>query len=233
MPSDQKLPDTLTLVLVLLPGFVSEGVVRYYHASPKLSEVETVASALIFTLVDLALVLAIWRLSDVLRNRDSRPLSSLVESPVFLISLILVAMLAGGAWAVVDQRNLVFRILPLTERASRADVWDRAFQMSVVRGRKHIVVRLTDGGVYSGVAASISEGESEAGIFLQPAFVEGIGTPPASRAATSPRCAIAHGLLVPKASIQLVAFRDPLPYKVDRCSDVELTAAFTAKSLKP
>ncbi len=233
MPSDQKLPDTLTLVLVLLPGFVSEGVVRYYYTSPKLSEVETVASALIFTLVDLALILTIWRLRDFLRNQDPRPLSSLVESPAFLASLIVVALVVGGAWAVIDQRNWLFRSVPLTERASRADVWDRAFEMSVVRGRKHVVVRLTDGGVYSGVAASISEGESEAGIFLQPAFVEGIGTPPPSKAGASPRCAIANGVLVPKASIQLVAFRDPLPYKVDRCSDVELTAAFTAKSVKP
>ena len=43
-PEPVKLPDVLVVAFTLLPGFLSERVAAYYSLSPRLSEVETVAS---------------------------------------------------------------------------------------------------------------------------------------------------------------------------------------------
>lgn len=61
-------------------------------------------------------------------------------------------------------------------------------------------------------------GESDFTVFLRPAFSELLGEMPAPALL---RCAIVGGLLVPKASIQTIAFRDPLQqvaHRAQTCS---------------
>ncbi len=101
-----KLPDLLVLALILLPGFVSERVAAYYGLSPSLSEIETVASALAFTLVNVACVIAASKLWAIIARRPqpsvatffspATPLLSMrFIGTVLLVSLFTVARGAG------------------------------------------------------------------------------------------------------------------------------------------
>lgn len=219
-PESLKVPDVLAVALLLLPGFVSEGVIRYYGNSPQLSEVQTVASALVFTLFNLVIALGLWRLIAS-RKRQPPALTALLASPVFLALLLAVSLLVGAAWTLADSRDWLFRF-PLSARTSRTDVWGKAFQENVVHSKRHTVVTLGDGRVFSGIVRFVSEGETDSAVFIRPAFVELVGEMPQPALL---RCTIVGGLLVPKASIQTIAFRDPLKEVIPPCTDLQLAAS--------
>jgi hypothetical protein len=213
---NEALPESFALAFMLLPGFLSEGVVRYYSTSTPLSEIETIASALTFTLLNAAIAVAVLRLIT------RTPLRNATRSPGFIALVILVSLVTGAAWTVIDSRGWLFSI-PLTDRTSRSDVWDNAMQQSVTLARRQVLVTLVDGRVYSGIVYMMSESDPAHTLFLRPAFTEVARS--SSTGVAVERCAIVGGLLIPRAAIQLVAFRDPLKQQVAPCSDGDVAAS--------
>lgn len=244
MPSqdERKLPDLLLLAFILLPGFLSERVAAYYGISPSLSEIETIASALAFTLVNVACVLAGLKLWACLARRPQPSLATLLSAPLlsgrFIGSVLLVSVLTGLAWAYLDSHNLLFRA-NVSARSSRSPVWDTVLLEHTYPSRfyRHAIVAVDGGAVYSGPVILYSQEDAEGMVFLRPAFVEAPPAasplPPQTAPPYTGRCRIPGGLLLFRTSIHSVAFRDPLKEVVRPCRDDEVAAFVQAAPGKP
>ncbi|MGH2359124.1 MAG: hypothetical protein ACRDGM_01070, partial [bacterium] len=159
-PKEGKLPDLLAMAIILFPGLLAQRVAEYFSTSPKLGDLELIASALAATLAILALTLVIlqWVLW---RPWAKDPLPTLLKRPAFLVALSVVSVLAGLGWAWLDTRDALF-VLPITERVSRADVWERTFRdnakRKVRKDTKGQVGENPQGQVGEGAKADIEEG---------------------------------------------------------------------------
>lgn len=234
-PSEFKLPDLVVLALILLPGFLSERVAAYYGISPSLSEIETVASALAFTLVNVACVIAGSKLWALIARRPQPSLAALFSpatpllSMRFISSVLLVSVVTGLAWAYLDSHNLLFRAR-VSARSSRSPVWNTVFLEHTYPSRfySHAIIAVASGAVYSGPVILYSQEETDGMVFLRPAFIDAPPATASESSQTSPpyagRCRIPGGLLLFRTSIHSVAFRDPLKELVRACRDDEIAA---------
>jgi hypothetical protein len=229
-----KLSDNLAVALILFPGFLTLRVSEYLAYSPKLDGVELVASALAATLLNLGIALVVVRVRAWKSRARIEPIATLVTQPWFVVILAAISILTGIVWAVTDSNRWLFSP-HLTERVSRAEVWDTAFQLNSHAPCKYnnpddaaqkklpkecpkfVRVVTESGEVYHGSPMLYSEGGEERTLLIDKARREVLIEP---RAGTS----IVIGLerveclavgtdnrdgrvLVPKDQIRLVEFR--------------------------
>ncbi len=209
-----KLPDSLYIVLLLFPGFLSERVASYLSTSPPLGDLELIASALAATLFNVTVAVGVvWLL------RRGRPGLGLVAHGGFLAAVLLISVLSGIGWAVLDSNNVVFA-LHLTERASRAEPWETVFQANAASDRPYFVRVVTKaGGIYHGQPLYYSQSGSDKALVLDLARRE---IPTNTNAGVVTKCEYVgldvHGrVLVPSDQIIAVEFR-PKTLGPDGCS---------------
>lgn len=142
-PAGVKLPESLLLVLLLFPGFVSERVANYFATFPSQSDTEVVVSALSFTLFNLVIawfVLWLMRLVAWVFRHPRSPKPSLLTGGRWLLApyafvVLAVAVLVGWTWAYAESEDLVFEWLG-TARQSRSDAWTTSFARNARRARE-------------------------------------------------------------------------------------------------
>lgn len=209
-----KLPDSLLIVLLLFPGFLSERVASYLSTSPPLGDLELIASALAATLFNVIMALGVICL---LRRR--RPHARMIADGGFLAAVLVVSLLSGVGWAVIDSNNVVFG-LHLTERASRAEPWETVFRANAASKDPDFVRVVTKGsGIYHGQPLYYPQGGSDKALVLDLAQRE-VSTNTNGGAGT--KCEYVgldvHGrVLIPSDQIVVVEFR-PSTVGPDGCS---------------
>jgi hypothetical protein len=223
-----KLPDQLALILLLLPGFVTQRISEYYSTGAKLSDIETLASALAFTLFDALITLAIWRGAEWFFGIGSTPaLTRLVYRPPFLALMLLVSTALGFAWAAADARNWLYLVSP-TSRSTRQPLWDTRFsenaRLTVTSPegpqiRKGLILVVgTDGAYYLGTPKLSSDAvDKEEALLLEPAAV--IRPRPSRRAGEAvdnpglASCRLSPSVLLQKNAIRVVEFLNEAQFR--------------------
>src|SRR5713101_2683234 len=164
-----KLPDAVSVALLLLPGFITIRVSEYYATGSKLSEAETIASALGFTLVTLVSSLLLWRMRERLCGRAHLPLGDMVQRTTFLGLIVAVSIGLGFLWAWVDAHDWGYKLSP-TPRVSRQPIWQYLLDKNASRSEARFVkVMLKDGTVYFGPPTRYSRSEEAERLYLEPA----------------------------------------------------------------
>lgn len=162
MPS----PDIFKVLLVLLPGFVTTGVVRALTISREEGEFDKVVRALSYSFINYV-ILAVVRSSSATSYLD--PAATPLSRPIDIALLGLIALLMGclvSAYKNNDWQRAL-RYLRLTYRSSRFDIWHDCL---VVEGSKfHVVVTLEDGRRIMGWMLRYSDGMEKPVLFLKDA----------------------------------------------------------------
>jgi hypothetical protein len=214
-----KWPDAVSTAFLLLPGFITIRVSEYYSTGDKLSEVETVASALAFTLVTLVCALLLWRAGERVFSGVYSPISGVGQRAPFLALIVTMAIGFGFLWAWADSHDVAYRVSP-TRRVSRQPMWQWLFDSNAARTEPRFVkVMLEDGTTYFGPPARYSRSEGAETLYLEPAAKiegrkakdtkEGLKADGAEESMSSKlrRCReVVGGVLVRKEAVDIVEF---------------------------
>ena len=159
MPS----PDAFSVLLVLLPGFVTTGIIRALTISPENSEFDKVVNALSYSFLNYMLFAAIGSYSQSPTSffNPSAPLSQ----PLNIVLLGGIAL--GMGFLVSAYKNndchKFLRKIRLTNRSSRPDIWHD----SLVEGSAfHVIVTLEDGRRILGWPSRYSDDMGKPALFL-------------------------------------------------------------------
>ena len=161
------LAKPVSILLVLLPGFVSAKIITALAFQEKRDALDRVVLALIFTLVNYVTWLTMVSLVRVLPFVDSaRPWSETTN----LLGLLSCSVVWGviGVWIInSDKLHLRLRKWRLTKRGSRPSVWYDVFWRS--ENVVYVVVRMKDGKRAYGWPRLYSEDPDAGHLFLSPA----------------------------------------------------------------
>lgn len=134
--------ESLKVLLVLLPGFVTTGVIRSLYVGQNESEFDKVVRALAYSFLNYAIYAGFKSLLNFTGFFDlSRPLPSSTADVVLLAAISLILGLGVAAYKNNDGHRL-WRRCRVTHRSSRQDIWQDSF----VEGQKsYVLVTLEDG----------------------------------------------------------------------------------------
>jgi hypothetical protein len=158
---------------VLLPGFVSAGIVRLLSAQGKQSELERVIEALIFSFFTYLFYLLFfgwkwpieWSVSIDAAKTTHYSLQSLHWGILFLLVF---PCTLGFVWGIIKSKDLLLtplRFLNITVRTSRESVWNDTFYN--LEGT--VQVGLADGRNLMGWVSRYSDSGGERSVFLESA----------------------------------------------------------------
>ena len=126
--------QTLVALLVLLPGFVSERIVRMMSAKTQQTELERVIEALIFSFFIYVAYVGLFGASLPLEWSSTTAAGvqhyDLSVHRWRLFSLVAITLALGFAWGFIQGHDLLLRQLirwKLTQRSSRESVWTDVF----------------------------------------------------------------------------------------------------------
>lgn len=158
--------DVFKVLLVLLPGFVTTGIIRALTVSSEDGESDKVVRALSYSFLNYAIFSYI---------RSAKPVVSYLDPSVALLSRpVDVAWLAGIAIAMGcivsayknNDGHRILRLIRLTYRSSRSDIWHDSL---VEGGKFHVVVTLKDGRRIFGWPVRYSDNIKDPALFLEKA----------------------------------------------------------------
>ena len=139
--------ETLTLFLLLMPGFVSSAVLNAIVVRQAKGRVGQVIEALVFSFVIYACLAPFFSGSPVsveVTTAEGRTTYEPTADPAFLISAIAVAVLfalVAGASITHDLHMKILRWMRLTYRTARDNTWIDIF----IDQQRYVEVALTDG----------------------------------------------------------------------------------------
>ena len=177
--------DSLKSFLIILPGFFSQKIYQYFFKEYKGSDVDTIFTALSFTLINFLLAYPCFLFVSGIRDRKTKRETDFKSSPLFLTIIFIISIFTGLGWALVESKGWLFEI-GITEKYSRYDVWTKVFSTNE-EGVKSlplpdnkdpnkwesafIKVELDNGKEYMGWPLYYSwQDEKNNSIFLKPAF---------------------------------------------------------------
>ncbi|MBZ5598556.1 MAG: DUF6338 family protein [Acidobacteriia bacterium] len=165
--------ETASIIVVLLPGFISAAIISALCVRPKQSEFEKVIEAVVNTFVVVvvyALVVGKFPLSMEATADQNTTHYQLVIDRLPLLILIVIAI----GWSLLvcfcEQRDFPFHFLRrwrFTTRTSRASLWDDAFSTYGPKG--YVQVELSDGRCVMGYPKKYSDDTKDVGLFLEDA----------------------------------------------------------------
>ena len=156
--------ENLKVLLVLLPGFLSQRIVHYFGTQYTVSSFDAIISALAFTTINVVLSIPIGRLSKIeIVNKDN------YVNQKFIIIVFIVSIFTGFCWATIDRNDLLYET-GLTTRTSSAHAWTKIFKEND-RWKAFVKIRLKDDRQYIGWPHYRSEQQEQNNIlFLKPAY---------------------------------------------------------------
>ena len=162
MPS----PDILKVLLVLLPGFVTTGVIRALTISPEAGEFDKIVRALSYAFINY-MILAVVRSASAIKYLD--PTATPLLQPLDIALLGLIALIVGCFVSAYKNNDghWVFRRFRITRRSSRSDIWQDC--LAVEGSKFHVVVTLEDGRRVLGWMVRHSDEMEKPALFLKDA----------------------------------------------------------------
>lgn len=153
--------------MILLPGFVTTGVIRALTVTPESTEFDKVVRAFSYSFLNYMVFALIYTASkSTLPFLDpSAPLSATID--IVIIGAIALAM---GCLVAAYQNNdghALLRLLRLTYRSSRLDIWHDS--LAVGSSKFHVTVTLEDGRRILGWVVHYSDTMEEPALFLRKA----------------------------------------------------------------
>ncbi len=184
--------QALQVLIFLLPGFVTAGVVNFLFVGRKKTELDKVIQALFYSFVDYSIFALIFG-----RYPDIQPLSvvkqisngievySLSYSGVGFLSVLAISVLVGLIVSFLNTHDLVTRLLrlkwsrkimwlkriklpPITTRTSRSSIWSDVFHDKGPLA--YVIVNLVDGQRIMGWPLYYSDTPDEGSVFLSDAY---------------------------------------------------------------
>ncbi len=158
--------DYFKALLILMPGFITQRVYAYFATSEKLSDMEVVASALAFSIINFGIAVAAWR--TLARGREAERVHG-----GFIALVVGVSVFVGLAWAKVDSGGLIYKWSPITVRVSNTSPWATTFRENQKNWKALVRVHVKEGNIYHGYPHFFSEnGDGHNQLFLMPAYIE-------------------------------------------------------------
>jgi hypothetical protein len=167
-----KVPDSLAVAILLFPGLLAERVAAYFIDTPKGEPLQLAASALAATLFALAVTLVVaFCLRRWFPPADFRglKLQQIALTPMFIVSVTLVAIGTGFLWAYLESHDRLFLISP-SDRISRRDVLSKSLEHATAKGY-HARIVVADVGVFHGHIRYIDPA-SGGGLYVDNAVIE-------------------------------------------------------------
>ena len=146
--------DALTVLLILLPGFICAKLIRWLCPRPQQTEVEKVVDALLYSFIVYAIFVLIFGVPEISR----RHVAVLVAIPFIvaaLVSFFLNNDFAGG----------LIRKCRLTHRTTRPSIWHDVFH----KYSGYVLVGLGDGRLVFGWVEFYSDFPNPSTLFLNDA----------------------------------------------------------------
>ena len=163
--------ESLSVLLVLLPGFLCAGIVRSLCTEDKQTQFDRIVEALLYSFVIYAVDATILRSNNIaLRVEGTGEVKRyLLETPwKGLLGTVGVSIALGlsiGAMKTNDLHGRLFRKLRITQRTSRNSVWSDVFH----KLSGYALVELLDGRLVAGWLRYYSDTPTEESLFLEDA----------------------------------------------------------------
>ncbi len=160
--------EIVQALIVLLPGFVTTGIVRALFVGASENDFDKVVKSLIFSFVNYTIYAGVlWFWSWFTRTSAAPPtlLEMAPKTPGGLIVLSLIAVAVGLIVAYYQTNNghrALYR-LKITQRSTRQNVWHDFF---LDQAKTYVIVNLEDGRRIYGWPYSYSDQPAEPSLFL-------------------------------------------------------------------
>jgi hypothetical protein len=146
--------EVLTVLLVLLPGFLCAKIIQWLCVRPKQSETDKLVEALLFSFVIYVIFTTMFGQLQLTRKHV-----------VYLTLLSIGIAVIGSALWTNDLLGRLLRRIQVTQRTSHPSVWNDVFH----RYGGYVVVELADGRLVLGWVQYFSDNESAPTLFLEDA----------------------------------------------------------------
>ena len=162
--------ETLTVLLVLLPGLLAASIIRTLCVRKKQTEFDKLIEALVYSFIAYAAFVAIFRrfpLQTLEKNSQTVTLFNLSSPrPTDVLVLLALGVAIGiliGFSITNDVHGKVFRVLRLTNRTSRPSIWLDVFS----EVKDYVQVEFEDGRSLIGWPRYFSDSPEESSLFLE------------------------------------------------------------------
>jgi hypothetical protein len=146
--------EVLTVLLVLLPGFLCAKILQWLIVRPEQTEMDKVVEALLFSFIIYVTFTTIFGHIQLTQKHL-----------VYLTALSVVIAVIGSALWTNDLLGLVLRMMRVTQRTSHPSVWNDVFH----RYAGYVLVELVDGRLILGWIRYFSDHETSPTLFLEDA----------------------------------------------------------------
>ena len=156
--------ENLKVLLILLPGFLSQRIAQYFGTQYTISDFDSIISSLAFTTINVLLSFLIFRVFkvDYINNRNT-------VKQTFIIVVFIVSIFTGILWATIDRNDILYKT-GLTTRVSKANAWTKVFTEND-DWRAFVKIHLKDDRQIIGWPQYRSEQqETDNILFLKPAY---------------------------------------------------------------
>ena len=158
--------ENLKVLMVLLPGFLSQRISHYFGTQYKRSDIDTIVSALVFTLLNAAIAALFCRIFKIDLQRNEKLTNS------FVIIVFIASIVTGTGWTLIDRNDLLYKA-GFTSRVSQAHIWTKIFRTNLKdeNWQAAVKVDLKNSKSYIGWPRYYSEQQEQNNIvFLSPAY---------------------------------------------------------------
>ena len=147
--------ETLTVLFVLLPGFVCAKLIRWLCPRPQQTEMEKVVDALLYSFVVYAIFVLIFGIPEKITRRHVAVWAVIPFAVAAVVSFFLTNDFAGG----------LLRWFRLTHRTTRPSIWHDVFH----KYSGYVLVELADGRLVFGWVEFYSDFPNPSTLFLNDA----------------------------------------------------------------
>lgn len=149
--------EALSILLILLPGFLCARIVQSFFVRPQQTEVDKFVEALIYSFV-------IYVLFAITFHGTTGDLTEPLHLAVLAAYSMILGLLASAALT-NDWVGRVLRRLGVTQRTSNASIWNDVFRSC----GGYVLVELADGRLVIGWVRYFSDRDEEPSLFLEDA----------------------------------------------------------------
>ncbi|DAB35886.1 MAG TPA: hypothetical protein CFH80_07760 [Sulfurospirillum cavolei] len=188
--------DTINILLILIPGFISSIIFRQFHNKEKFDNYEKTIEALVFSVIIYIILILFDKWQPLAFKDGDIKIPPFINLLLTIIFMIVIPMLIGFI-LYKDWHMKLFRFMKLTNKTSRSTAWEDTFEEQ----KKFIIVHFKDGRRLSGTPMYYSNNEKGIYLYLHnPAWItaenEIIELPEV------------HGTLISKENIDFIEFQN-------------------------
>lgn len=147
--------DALSVLLVLLPGFICAKLIRWLCPRPQQTEIEKIVDALLYSFIVYAIFVLIFGVPDKIIRKQMAALAMIPFALAAVVSFFLTSDFAGG----------FVRWCRLTHRTTRPSIWHDVFH----KYSGYVLVELGDGRLVFGWVEFYSDFPNPPTLFLKDA----------------------------------------------------------------